>query len=672
MISEIPAELVTAAMAGATRRKCAVSIFAPFDAFRWAESEVAKQPVGATKREAKDVAWLLTCAARMREQDEFDKAAEALTYATRLRRDVVQAEALYHRLSGRWDELVHISEIERALGCAWGEKDIQVHGHTQRVDPYFWRLMEGMVRDSILDYVTHIDSAMTMFRGGEMGQNTEAMQLAMDGVRRATAHRLSNALLDRSTTAAGLVQLLTDMRDGWLSQHVSEAKARMARVLQGVRSLLRVVAAPDTDLEQVLQEEEATLTELFSAIPIELQEQLTQRRISIVELAPVFSAQHNGLVHQCVNVPPASFAVRASVLSRWIKRCGSVVSEVCTSVIATLRRIVNLSPLAQEWSGVRLTLATPYLAALRDHAGADRMVRWVPPSHLGNRGEPRVIVGDPNQHHTGLRVARLFSVLLDQARLGLLPAVTARASLLVPIVARFTSETEVSYERCVATKLRPVGAQCEHEWPDATHTPTGKRRQHPCPEPSDEMVALVQPAKVPARTALVVATPVATGAKYNVGAVPSKLLRDHAILHALALCLKTRKGYHTLCIGLDEVIAQVRGICPMLQDQSDASLRQSVRWVANEVIRRAHSQAIKDGRIGLVMEFNSNRDRTNKGHVGGVVCQGDGISFLFEYVSWCVNQMRFNGDAFCGVWNASRSAQSKAAAMAHKMAGHKP
>ena len=106
-----------------------------------------------------------------------------------------------------------------------------------------------------------------------------------------------------------------------------------------------------------------------------------------------------------------------------------------------------------------------------------------------------------------------------------------------------------------------------------------------------------------------------------------------------------------------------RGDCPSAwhlshaAGQGDASLRQSVRWVANEVIRRAHSQAIQDGRIGLVMEFNSNRDRTNKGHVGGVVCQGDGISFLFEYVSWCVNQMRFNGDAFvaCGMRRVQRS-----------------
>ena len=153
--------------------------------------------------------------------------------------------------------------------------------------------------------------------------------------------------------------------------------------------------------------------------------------------------------------------------------------------------------------------------------------------------------------------------------------------------------------------------------------------------------------------------------------MPTELLRDHSILHGLALCLQSRQCAASVRVPLDEVVASVRGVAPTLQGQSEASLRQAVRWVCSEVIKKAHAQAVRNEGFALTMEFSSERDRSGNGRVGGVVCEGTAVSYLFQYVTWCVNEMRFNGHAFCALWHTSRSAQSKAAAAARKVAGDK-
>jgi hypothetical protein len=659
MMGSVPLELVTAAMSAAVRPRAAVSIFAPFDAFKWTGGGKIRAPTGRTTAEAKDVAWLMTCAPRL-EARVLREAADSLAYATHLRREVPVVEALYANLSARADQLVHVREIESMLGCAWGEVTVDLGGgEMQRVDPHFWKLFENAVRDSVHAYVDSLDSALLKLKGCEAGQAAQATENAMGGVRRATAHRLANALLDRTTTAATMVELLVSMRNGWLPQHVAAAKARMRDSIRRVLALARVVASADDKLEEALQVEESELRALFADLPPELRDELQQRKISILEIGTVFAPNHNGLVQHCANVPPPSFAVRASVLARWMARCSDSVSEACVSVIAMMRRAADLPPLSPEWASVQLSPASR-----GGPLHSERAVEWLPPTHLdaqGSGSETRTLTADATHHYTGLRVARLFAVLLQQARLGLLPAVTIKASLLVPIVARVASEGQSNYGQHVEARLRPVAMRCEHAWPeDRGHL--GKRRAPPASLHSTALAAPAEEQRPPQQPRLA-AEPTAASR----GSVPPELLRDHGILHGIALCLQSHMRASSMRISLNDVLASVRSVAPMFQSHGDASLRQAVRWVCCEVIKRANAQVAEEGGSGLTMEFSSDRDRLASGHVGGIVCQGDGIAYLFKYVTWCVNQMRFNGAAFCSVWHVSRSAQSKAVAMGRKI-----
>lgn len=666
MVTEVPHELVAAAMASATGPASAISIFAPFDAFKWAPNDTpSAKPVGSISREAKDVAWLFSCVPHLC-TSECKQVAEWLTFATHLRREAPIAEALYANLCTKSTGLVHMSEIEQALGCTWAEVEVDLGGSVQRMDPYLWKLLEGIVRESIQNYITQLDQLVTKLMGCEMGQTWQDTETAMEGVRRATAHHLSTALLQRSTNVESLVRLLGELRNTWLAREVAQAKTRMRRSINRVRALSRVVAAPDQKLDEVLQEEESDLRDLFAEFPVELEDALKSQRVSILEIGPVFAPQRSGLVQSSSCVPPASFAVRASVLSRWLNRHGTQVAEACVAAIAMLRRTVDMPHWSTEWSGVQLAATAPTDPRTRG-CSSESMVAWHAPSHLACSDVPRAIIVDSSTNPcAGLRVARMFAVLMDQARLGLLPPVTLRADLVVPIVARFASEGMVNYRQLVDMHLRPIAARCETRWPE-DNTTLGKRRIVPSPVPPEEPCTAIVPAApaVPVQAVPVQAVPV-----QHIGSVPAKLLRDHCILHGFALCLQAVRHTSSVRISLDGIVRSVRGISPALATQSDSSLRQAVRWVCCEAIKRAHAQAAEGG-VALAMGFSSERCRAHNGHVGGVVCEGAAVSYLYRYVTWVVNQMRFDGERFCAVWRASRSSQSKAASIAHKITGDK-
>jgi len=657
----------------AAPRQLPVSIFSPFDAFCWASEK--RQPVGLTKEEGRDVAWLLTCAASKQcTREDVYTGAQSLAYVVHLRREGPIADALYKKLAGRANELVHIREVEEAMGCTWGEVDITIEGRMQRVDPYFWHILETTLRESVSAYVDQLESSLAMLRGCEPRQLTAQTHQAMAPLRRAVSHHLSQALLSRDSTSESTVRMLQQLRAELLPAHVAPTRHILRAQVRRVRALARLVAASDEQLDSVMQEEELAVLELFSEMPCELEEQLASRRVGLHELSSVFTPLANGLLATASSVPPASFAVRASMLARWLRRCRQAISEACVATIATLNRVAEMPVENHEWSGVELCIASPSDPRTRT-ATPEHMMHWKPPGHLGQGDDPRVLVGQKQCTFLNSRAARLFGVLVDQAQLGLLPALTMRASLLLPIVARFTAEGEVNYGQYVDMQLRPLARKCSVPWPeDALYL--GKRRGAPSPTPSDDSTLHVaqQPRMPPLPPGppppLPQATPPGTVVPGTVqsGNVPPKLLRDHAILHGLCLSLQPLQKATSMRMPLDEIVSNVRKVAPMLASHSDSSLRQAVRWACCEVIKRAHAQALANGTSGLTMEFSSERDRTTDGKVGGVVCEGPAVAYLFEYTGWCVNQMRFNGVAFCNVWRASRSAQSRAGAMGHKLA----
>jgi len=217
----------------------------------------------------------------------------------------------------------------------------------------------------------------------------------------------------------------------------------------------------------------------------------------------------------------------------------------------------------------------------------------------GETIEARVLVYTQPDAVIGLRCARFFSVLLEQATLGLLPPLTVQAGVLLPLVSRFTAEHEAQYVRTVEVNLRPFAEQCDRRWPADDYAARRKRHLSDSPLPSSsssedgEVAPTVVPAPVQPQTVRVGSTSSRLAEQAN---VPAKLLRDHAIVHAFCKCLQagfqpfTHVVGYSQRIGLDQITAMVRAVAPALASQADGSLKQAVSYVIKTVLSRAQSR----------------------------------------------------------------------------------
>ena len=256
------------------------------------------------------------------------------------------------------------------------------------------------------------------------------------------------------------------------------------------------------------------------------------------------------------------------------------VSEACIATITVLQRASDLPPLALEWASV----------ALYQTSRASR--RSQPPRGVGSTdplGGAARSSGWSWPRGAGQPADRRLFALVQQAQLGLLPCMTATADLMLPIVS-FTAEGDVSYGCVVTWSCAPWPRRrtccsprtAPHDWPQGRLRRRPRRRTaHGGAAPK---VRLVAPAT--ASAAVVPAAPTPQG-------YVQELVRDHAILHALCICLHPVHG-NSVGGELDDMLATVRA-APAMQSHSDAPLRQACRWVMTEVIKLAQAYGLQQG-----------------------------------------------------------------------------
>jgi hypothetical protein len=683
------ARISSAAMAAATREPTAPpDPFAPFSAFTWSDiDDPGHDPLGRDVHEARNVAWLMSCFSKSNSVDN-DQATNALKYATRLEREVPLCDALYTRFSNNMNQLVHLDEVGGLLRCKINQVDMVVDGYAQKLDPYFRKMIDQSVRESVRDYLLRLDVQLSLLPGISESQSARCVTEKMEQVRNAVGYHLGNALLSREATPESIAATLRRLQKEFVPQHVADEKQLLRRQIQGVRALSILAAADDEKLEEALQELDENLIGLLSRLPCELKEQFNERRVSVQDLSQVFASHGEGFVERPTSVAPPSFAVRVSVLSAWLERSRDSVKEACVAAIATLQRLVDQPANARDWCEV-LLCRTDHGDPHTRGATADRVVSWVPPAHLGVANQPRVLVASHRSRSEALRASRFFTVLLQQVQEGMLPALTVKAELLLPVLARVSAESEVGYSQVVSGVLRPLGNQCGHPWPDdlpqgtssrgtrllgvrkRLHSPTmddacdagpaGHTGIVPVGQagPSGQQIVSTA-AEAPSGTALALAPKPKPD-------VPQQLMRDHAILHALCVCMQPQKLLQRMRVSLDSLVSTIRGVAPLFGSQSDSSLRQAACWCCSKVLEHAHNQARSRG-FTLTMEYSSQRDRAGDGKVSGVICEGQGVAFLCDYVAWCVNEMQYNGKHFMTSWRTSRSARCRAASSARRVA----
>ena len=685
MISDID-ELAAAAWKAPFSMSHRAAIFSPFGGFCWMSNPPERwypDPVGKTPTEAQNVAWLMTCAARADSPKIIKEAAVTLGFVTHLQREGSIARSMYRRLATRSSELVTIAELEEELRSSMEPVAVFEGGQVQRIDPYFWSILDRIVRDSTTQYLEGLDVTLSQMKGLEALQLSAQINGAMERVRRATSHELSRALLSRSTSA-DIVTVLSSLRNEFCAQHVGMVKDHMRHQLKWLRALSWLAAADASDIEQNLSTVEHDLEMLVKNPPMLFQEYLQSRGSSLSELSMCYGNRGTSLIDQTSIVKQPSSGVRATMVARWLEQQGVLVGEACASCISVFNRLLDQPPTSMCWNGIELCRDDPSdprtRAALgnkpRHHADAGSLVQHQPPRHLACGGtlEARVLVYTQTDVVIGLRCARFFSVLLEQATLGLLPPLTLQAGVLLPLVSRFTAEHEAQYVASMEGNLRPVAEQCSHRWPEDDYTARRKRHLPDSPIPS---ASSSEDGEVAPTVATVLVHPQTMRAGSSLSSqlveqanVPPKLLRDHAIVHAFCKCLQARfqtfthlAGYSQR-IGLDQITTMVRAVAPALATQADGSLKQAVSYVIKTVLSRAQSRDSYPYAVEGQFVYIQDRDRKAGGQVIGLLMDAPGRAGLLKFATWVVMQMSQNGAAYLKEWKPSRSAQSHATTVA--------
>jgi hypothetical protein len=536
-------------------------------------------------------------------------------------------------------------------------------GQPRVLDLFFWKMLQGIVSDSVELHVRQLDSKLCAIDGLEPSQHSQVVGWECEKATKAVAHHLSNALLAEDATKSTVADALQGLLVHYAKQHVGAVRLRIREHMQRVNALSKLNAAVGTgEFDVLVQEHEQSLCILVNYPPSELVSALAPRGARIGDLRGVFSPDMTGLIARPSCVRPSSFGVRASALARWLARNKSAVQDACVASINVMRQVIDLPDLHVAWCGVDLVSGVEdqrLRDALYGRPGRKGAVcaTWRPPPHLDDGTEERALVlSCPERQETGVRVVRLLAILTSEARLGLLPPRAMAASSLLPVLIRFTAETPYSYGQVVDMKLRPLQeVQNCPLWPDHVvgrkrpHSPRECERETPSPPPLP-----AQPAAAP---------PSATPPPLNYAVTPA-LERDHCILVALSMTLK-RAADGRGWAGTDGAISTYRLIArEHLRQFTDASLRQVFQSIVLKLIEMLGEEAPRGS-----LAWNKTR-RQPENRVVGLQFTEEGRAALQRKADWTIEQMRNNGPAYESEWHCSRSARFAARARATK--GQRP
>ena len=601
------------------------------------------------------------------EGDRTERDAEAHV----LKQHLLVARGLYDSLVAKGARWVEPVQLEDELQFRWREQDVWMDGHKHTIDPFFWKMLQVILRDSMIAYLNQLDSSLCNVLGLEPSQTSPLVSREMDAVRRSTWFHLSALLLKPTTSRDLVIELVEKLRDENVPAHIDALKHRLREQAKGVRALLSLASASEDELESVLQTTDHDLTMLVACPPKELMLALTSRGIDFAELTSVY-ANSNGLVQGSSQVMPPSVGVRADVVSRWLERHKEGVSECCVACLTVLRRQADHSSTDHHsyysWSGVELCQAdTSDRRTKQACEGPGKPLPftvqpWIAPAHLQMADAPskRVVIHtSPTNSTMCVRCCRFFEILRQQAYLGLLPAMTWRANALVPVASRAISETARTWSLHVF----------RHNL-DREDVVVKRRRSTPSPTPVQGMVVAPTVAAVAAASSSadnmmqgpIVAQPVA---EKPASCVHPKLLRDHAILNSLCMCLNDAlQTPGNIRVSPTDIVASIRSRAPALASSTDHSLRQAVAHVCQKIIQRAHEKMRVDSIEQLHVAYSNERDRKSDGKVGGVVASKEGGTYLQRFALTTVHAMAFNSPKFLEKWMPSRSAQARAASVA--------
>ena len=120
--------------------------------------------------------------------------------------------------------------------------------------------------------------------------------------------------------------------------------------------------------------------------------------------------------------------------------------------------------------------------------------------------------------------------------------------------------------------------------------------------------------------------------------------------------MQSRLKHASVRVQLQDITKQMLALAPATQGHTAAALTQLASQVCRKAVARAEEQMSREG-VAHTIEYSQARDRSGGGHVGGVLCQGGGVQYFYDLLTWCATQMRFRSSSFVAEWGVARGAR---------------
>ena len=565
------------------------------------------KPLGNTVQEALHVAWALS------EVPKENSETEELIKLMRLKRSADNTDSVYSDIAKNGDEDVLLDDVESGLGFKIAVPPVPhpICGD----DPFSARRIEHAATVSMCAFANSIDHVCTSINGIARGQTSALVEENVVSAKTALVNEMVRLLTSTSATKLDVQIAIDDIIKKYVPQCVRIHKERIKGSIRGVVSLSRVCAVANKegdDLEREIQNHYSALQEVCSQPPLELEQQMAERGLSMSILCSCF-VEASGTVAGCRMLRPSLGGI-AHTLQEYFSAVGEDFGFACASTLNLLKRFASTPDTSEVWHAIDLEEvgSVSFTAAARISSLND-MQHMPCPSHT-SAGKGFVLMKSKNCGN-GLRTARmLHAVSMAASKANVLVPRTFKSSIVLASIARFRSDAFFHLRGALDTvNFNPGSKKCTKS-----------------SVPEDINVYI--PKEFVPRT------------------IDPSMERDFEIMVAFLKTLPTVAGV----ISLKQINESVRALGGSFSSHRDSSLIQVVSHIARKVLQKIHAGVYDD----YVLEYVASVPGVSGG--GFVRMDGNGSKVLRNWLSDLISNVERGNDDAVKKWHASRSSRSRA------------
>lgn len=588
---------------------------------------------------AEQIAWLLTRVA----YGINEQHVQAYCEVAKAEEFMICTRKLYDDLVHVGDELVNMGDCESEFGFEW-----KIHPNLQsNDDPFFLRIVEREIDQSIASFVTSIDLACISLAGLEPSQTGQSVVEDVLRIRPRISREICKVMQTPGSTNDDVIATLCRLDEFYSSRAVLKHKDALRSSTAGVLALINVASAvlKGDDMNEVMQINYATARDACLNTPRHLAEQLAISGLSLSVLRGCFSTC-NSSVGASSRAPPwyklvdiiGEYFCYKVFTARFIRACDVALLE--------MRKDMAQSDSCDVWDGTTLCSTRELRKRGTDFSQTFDSVQAVrSPDHRGGITGLAIVACNPESRHA-LRVVRLLGTLRRCANAGLLNPRQAKGSIILSSVARFQTENKFLLSEISNIKLKPLEDFLEEQCPlfpfEVPVSP--ERHSHS---------ALSKEAHGP--------TTDVTGDMRDPEVIPHvsmALQRDYNIIKVLQWLL----SHGTSDVSLKDIRNTMMSSGGYFEGHSQRSVEQSVLFVVKKCLTLAHETVLVEG----VMHY----ERVVAGgfaRAGLVRLDAAGTTSLRNFLSLTLSRMESGDPVYDKEWHKSRSSRNRAGSKASRL-----